>query len=40
MAPYGDSFGIATDSSGTSYVIWGEGTGVRTGDGSWFTWGA
>ena len=38
--PYGDYFGIAADSSGTNFVIWGEGTGRGTGGGCWFTKGA
>ena len=38
--PYGDYFGIATDASGTNFVIWGEGTGRGTGGGCWFTKGA
>jgi hypothetical protein len=35
--PYGDYFGIAADSRGTNFVIWGEGTGRSTFGGSWFT---
>jgi len=38
--PYGDYFGIAADSSGTNFVIWGEGTGRGTGGGCWLTKGA
>jgi hypothetical protein len=35
--PYGDYFGIAVDSQGTNHLIWGEGTGLGTGGGCWFT---
>ncbi len=38
--PYGDYFGIAVDSHGTTFVIWGEGTGRGTGGGCWFTKGS
>ena len=38
--PYGDYFGIAADSKGTNYVIWGEGFGRALGGGSWFTRGS
>ncbi|MGQ0796825.1 MAG: sialidase family protein [Methanobacteriota archaeon] len=40
LFPYGDYFGIAADSGGRNYVIWGEGSGRGTGGGSWFTRGA
>jgi len=35
--PYGDYFGIAADSRGVNFVIWGEGTGRGSGGGCWFT---
>jgi len=38
--PYGDYFGIAADTRGTNFVIWGEGTGRGSGGGCWFTKGA
>ena len=35
--PYGDYMGLDVDGQGVSHAIWGEGTGRKTGGGSWFT---
>ena len=35
--PYGDYLGLAVDFLGTNHVIWGEGSGVLSGGGSWYT---
>lgn len=35
--PYGDYLGLAVDSLGNNHAIWGEGTGVISGGGSWYT---
>ena len=35
--PYGDYLGLAVDFLGTNHVMWGEGTGVLSGGGSWYT---
>jgi hypothetical protein len=35
--PYGDYLGFSVDSSGVNHVIWGEGTGIYTGGGTWYT---
>ena len=36
--PYVDYFGLAVDAFGNNHVVWGEGTGIITGGGSWYTW--
>jgi hypothetical protein len=38
--PYGDYFGLAVGPDGTNHVIWGEGTGIYSGGGSWYTRGS
>jgi hypothetical protein len=35
--PYGDYLGFSVDAAGINHVIWGEGTSVYTGGGSWYT---
>jgi hypothetical protein len=35
--PFGDYFGLAVNSEGRNFVIWGEGIGVYTRGGTWFT---
>lgn len=36
--PFGDYLGLAVDSGGTNYVIWGEGNGIYTGGGTGGSW--
>ncbi len=35
--PFGDYLGLAVDSAGVNYVVWGEGSGVYVPGGTWFT---
>jgi len=35
--PYGDYLGLTVGPSGVNYVIWGEGTGLYSGGGSWYS---
>lgn len=35
--PFGDYFGLTVDSEGRNFIIWGEGIGVYTHGGTWFT---
>jgi hypothetical protein len=36
--PFGDYLGLAVDSAGTNFVIWGEGDGIYTGGGTGGSW--
>jgi BNR repeat-like domain len=35
--PFGDYLGLAVNSAGENFVIWGEGTGIYIGGGTWYT---
>ena len=35
--PFGDYLGLAVDSRGTNYVIWGEGSAIYRPGGTWWT---
>jgi hypothetical protein len=35
--PYGDYLSLSVNKAGENFIIWGEGTGIYTGGGSWFT---
>jgi hypothetical protein len=37
--PYGDYLSLSVNRTGENFIIWGEGTGIYTGGGSWFTHG-